>query len=294
MKKIFVIVCLSLLCTIITAGEITTALLASNQKFNTDASFSPNKPQFGASFILRDAISPNIDSILSFEADPLNGNTLFARAIFKTSYLEISAGPSFGVLNTRSKESGVSNLFQPGLGIGFSIIAPGIVVASADTDFALPSPADSGGIVYLQKSSLSAGFYLPNILCSLAVNQKTNTESGKNITSITDYGFYTESFRKGSRFRISVDFIYRISDFFIAVDNPGNRKLGNLVLGGGLTWAPSMDFNFFILGTGSVYTFSLKTPEKSINDPLFEIKSGITMKVGKSNTLHQSDLLTEN
>lgn len=293
MKKIFAIVCSCLLCAALTAGELTTAFLSSNQKFNSDASFSYKRPHFGALFILRDEIGTNIDSILSFEADPINGNTLFARVLFKTSFLEISAGPSFGVLNKGSKDSGITNLFQPGLGMGFSIIAPGIIVARVDTDFALPSPADSGGIIYLQKSSISAGFYLPNILCSLAVNQKTHTESGYYMTSITDYGFYTEAFRKGSNFRISVDFIYRISDFFIAEDDPGNKKLGNLVLGGGITWAPNMDFNLFLLGTGSVYTFSLKNPETSINDPLFEIKSGITMKID-TNRAHKENLLIEN
>lgn len=283
MKKIFIIVCTCILCATITAGEFTAAIVASNQKFNSDASFSPKKPHFGGLFILQDEIGNNVDSILSFEADPLNGNTLTARVLFKTSYLEISAGPSFGVLNASSKKGGVTNLFQPGLGMGFSIIAPGILVAHADTDFALPAPGDSRGTIFLQKSTVSAGFYLPNVLCSLAINQKTNTESGKKITSITDYGFYTESFRKGSNFRISVDLIYRISEFFIAPEDTGNRKLGNLVLGGGLTWAPSMDLNIFFLGTSSLYTFSLGELETGIDDPLFEIKSGIKMKIGKTN-----------
>ncbi|HKL85984.1 MAG TPA: hypothetical protein VJ861_06605 [Treponemataceae bacterium] len=284
MKNVLVIVCTFLLCATMTAGELTAAILASNQKFNTDATFSPKTPDFGCSIILRDELNTNIETLLAFEADPLNGNTLFARILFASSYMEISAGPSFGVFNTGSNKTGVVNLFQPGLGIGFSIIAPGMLVAHVDTDFALPAPANTNGTIYLQKSTISAGFYLPNVICSIELNQKTNTEAGKRIVSITDYGFYTEAFRKGSKFRVSVDFIYRISDFFIAPENEGNRKLGNLVLGGGLTWAPSMDFNFFILGTSSLYTFSLGTPVSGLNNPLFEVKSGITMNIGKSKT----------
>ena len=72
-----------------------------------------------------------------------------------------------------------------------------------------------------------------------------------------------------SPFRVSVDFIYRVLDYYIASGSSSNMKLGNLVLGGGLTWAPHNDFNVFIKGDGAVYTFSLGKTEAGLSNFMF-------------------------
>jgi hypothetical protein len=260
------------------AVDITVSGQRSSFIIDKDGDLTPNKARYGLAFALSDQIREGLEGKIAFDSDAVNGNTLSARAAFKTSYFEISGGPSFGVLNPSDDTDAVSNLFQPGLGVGFSITAPGIVVAKADTDFALPSPSGSSGQVYLQRSELSAGFYLPRILCKLGIIQKTNIQSGLCIRSMTDYGLYTESYAKGSPFRVSVDFVYRILDYYVSSGSDLNKRIGNLILGGGLTWAPKTDFNVFVKGNGAIYSFSLGDSIDGLDKFMFDISLGVSMK----------------
>lgn len=265
--------------------EIVMAAQSSNFSFNSSGSFSPETVKLGSWFQITDQIQSNLDGKIAFESDPVCGNTLTARASYRTSYLEISAGPAFGILNSSSEKSDIAFLVQPGLGIGFSIIAPGILVAKADTDFALPPPSQNSGQVYLQRSELTVGFYLPNVLCSAGVSQRTNSATGvdNTIKSMTDYGFYTEAFKKGSAFRIGIDFVYRVCDYYLAAGSDSNRKIGNLVLGGALTWVPKNDLNFFIDGNGALYSFSLDKPVPGLEKFMFDLKMGVRLRTGGQN-----------
>ncbi|HQL32158.1 MAG TPA: hypothetical protein PK969_02765 [Treponemataceae bacterium] len=265
--------------------EFVLAAQSSNFAFNASGEFTPEKIKTGSSFQITDRIQSNLDGKIVFDSDPVCGNLLSARASYKTSYLEISAGPAFGILNSGSDTSDIAFLVQPGLGIGFSIIAPGILVATADTDFALPPPSQNSGQVYLQKSTISVGFYLPNILCSVAVSQRTNSATGTDntIKSLTDYGFYTEAFKKGSAFRVGIDFVYRVCDYYATAGSDANRKIGNLVLGGAVTWVPKDDLNFFIDGNGALYSFSLDESVPDLDKFMFDLKMGVKIKTGGKN-----------
>lgn len=280
MKHFLAAVATFLIVPVLQLGAVEFTVSGQRSSFIIDktGALTPDAARYGAAFSISDQITDQLDGKISFDSDAVNGNTLLARAFFRTSYFEISFGPSFGVLNASDDTTAVSNLFQPGLGVGFSVTAPGIIVAKADTDFALPSPSGPSGQVYLQRSELSAGFYLPHILCKLAISQRTNIQSTSSVRSLTDYGFYTESYAKGSPFRISVDFIYRVLDYYVASGSSSNMKLGNLVLGGGLTWAPQNDFSIFVKGDGAVYTFSLGKTESGLSDFMFDVSLGVSMR----------------
>lgn len=278
------IVALSVITSIpVTASDLAFSVLASNSAFSDDGELLPSAIPFGCAFSFTDRISDNLEGIVAFESEPVNGNLLSARASWETSFLGISAGPSFGVLNSDKGADDVVVLFQPGLGIGFSFTLPGIIVASADTDFALPPSSGMAGQVYIQKSKFSAGFYFPNVLCTLAVSQRSNSLYSfikPRVRSITDYGLYTEAFRKGAPWRVAVDFIYRTTDYFLAEESDANLKIGNLVLGGGLTWSPKNDFSVFASGNGSLYSFSLNDAKPADLDKFyFEAKAGMTLKI---------------
>lgn len=270
------------------AMEITTSAQTSTFAFDDSGNLDAKDYGYGAAFSVTEQLQEQMEGKISYESDPVNGNTLSARASFRTSFLEISAGPSFGVRNSGGNSEDIPVLFQPGVGIGFSITVPGMLVARADTEFALPPASLSGGQVYLQKSALTAGFYLPNVLCSAGIHQRMNTRASlteSRIKSITDYGFYTESFRKGSPFRVSVNFVYRLSDYFIEADSLDNKKIANLLLGGGLTWAPVADFSLFMDGNGSLYSFSLADPVDGLDGFFFDLRVGATIRTGKKATV---------
>lgn len=280
------IICMGMCLLPLHAMEITSSVQTSNFAFTNSGSLAPANLLYGLDFSITEQLQKQLEGKISFDSDPINGNTLSARGIFRTSFLEISAGPSFGVLNSSGSTTDVPILFQPGMGIGISVLAPGIVVATADTEFALPPPAITGGQVYLQKSELTAGFYLPNVLCTVGIKQRTNTLATalaqSRIKSITDYGFYTESFKKGSVFRIKVNFIYRLSDYYLSATPAANQKIGNLVLGGGLTWIPKNDFQMFLDGNGALYSFSLGQTVAGLDSLYFDLRLGVKMRIGQN------------
>jgi len=267
------------------AAEIEVSSSASTFAFDDEGDINPYSPEYGFSMSVADRILEHLDGKIAFDRDPVNGNMLSARASYLTSFLVISVGPSFGVLNSTDNDDDVSYLFQPGLGLGFSIIVPGYAVAKADTDFAIPTASSSEGQLFLQRGELSVGFYLPNVLSTVKISQRSNVQAlsgGFSATrSVTDYGLYNEAFMKGAPFRISLDFIYRVLDYYVTEDYPGNRKYGNLVLGGGITWVPKADISFYVSGSGSLYSFSLDDSDDDINRFIFDVKLGARYLMGR-------------
>jgi len=283
MKHVVPVTAAILLLPLFQLGATDISVTGKTSAFNFNAAGVPDPAQqrWGYDFYVEDQLTEALIGKIAYDCDPENGSTLSARASYRTSYLEISAGPTFGILNS-SSSGGVANLFQPGLGIGFKLLAPGQVVAKADTDFALPAPASSTGQIFLQRSELSIGFYLPNVLCSVGIKQKTNTESGGLVKGITDVGLYTESFKKGSPFRISVDFIYRVMDYYVASGSASNTKTAHLVLGGGLTWEPKNDLSLFIEGDGAIYSYSLGGSLTGLDKFLFDVRAGVLYRLDTS------------
>lgn len=289
MKKIlfFVLICVISVPAIF-AVEVQIAGNFNNYFFEKNGEIDPDAYQYGLFFQIKDQVVDNLEAKIAIESIIFEEYTVSGRVSYSTSYLEISAGPTFGILNKTVDKASFSYLIQPGLGIGFSIISPGYFVAKADTDFALPSATDGHGQAYIQKGELSFGFYLPHMLCSLAVRQKASALSGTTnmITGTTDYGFYTEAFKKGSPFRANVDFILRITDCFFPDLPDTSHKNSHLVLGGGITWAPNSSFNLFAYGTGSMYTISLLDLKPTLQNFLFDFKLGMTFLMGgKTNNM---------
>jgi len=274
---IFLVLTFAPLC----AAEVMVSADTSNFAFNTSGEFAPDNSRYGVDVSVKDQLQDNLVGSISFESSPVNGNLLAARAKWNTSFLEISAGPSFGMLNSSGSSSDIPVLFQPGIGIGFTISMPGYITAEADTVFAIPSATASAGQVYLQKSRLAAGIFLPHIMCTFAIDQQTNSLDSPletRIRSITDYGLYTEAYKKGAPLRASINFIYRVSDYYAGVDNEANKKIGNLLLGGGLTWAPQNDLSIFVSGNGALYSFSLGKQVDGLDKFYFDAKIGATFR----------------
>lgn len=267
--------------------EVTAEFKASSFAMTKDGDFDPGTNRYGGAFSVSDRLTPNLFGYLAFDNDPVYGSMLSARGMYRTSYMEISAGPAFGVLNGSEGSDGVTMLFQPGLGIGFKLTVPGVLVASADTEFALPAAVQTDGQVYLQKNEISAGFFLPNVLCTVKVSQKNASlldgGAGK-IRSSTDYGLYTTAYKKGSMFRISMNFVYRIIDYFVAQDYEGNRKVANLVLGGGFTVTPRTEYSLFVDGSGALYSFSLGSPETGLDRFMFDLRAGVSLSLDRPTT----------
>jgi hypothetical protein len=258
-------------------ADVTVSQSTSTFAPGDDGSFDPYGPGFGFSLTVSERISEALEASVSVDRDANGGNLLSARGIYRTPLLAISAGPSFGIFNSTGDDDAVTPVIQPGLGVGFEITAPGILVLKADTDFAIPTATETPGQAFIQRGEISAGFYMPNVLCSLKARQRNQTEVDAATTltkSITDYGLFTEAFLKGSPFRFGVNFIYRVVDYRNSLAPAANRSFANLVLGGGLTWKPKADLAFFASGSGALYTFSLDDNAEDVDSFLFDLSVG--------------------
>ena len=96
------------------AAEVEVSADTSNFAFSTSGEFVPAKPRFGTNVSVSDQLQDNLIGAISFEASPVNGNLLAARAKWSTSFLEISAGPSFGMLNSSGSSKDIPGSLSAG------------------------------------------------------------------------------------------------------------------------------------------------------------------------------------
>ncbi|HOT61651.1 MAG TPA: hypothetical protein PLU93_02160 [Treponemataceae bacterium] len=261
------------------AIEFSGSVTASSFAIDEEGDFPDALPRFGGSVEVAEQIGEVARASIQFSRDPGMGNLLGARISWNTAFISVSAGPSLGVLN-RGEGSRTANLFQPGIGLGFTVTAPGILVAVADTDFSIPVGGSESGQVHLQRGKVEVGFYVPHILCRAGISQRraTTPDDGLTITrSVTDYGLYTEAFKKGSPFRIGLNFIYRVTDYEVSPDAGTDRSIGSLVVGGNVTFAPKADVTVFIGGNSSIYSFSLSGPDDGLDRFFFDATVGVKL-----------------
>jgi len=262
----------------LSAADVTIAGSASTWGFDDAGERDVQTLQYGMFFAISEDIQSQMRGSLTMSTDAEAGNLLGARFAWHSSFLEISAGPSFSVFNQGAGATTTANLFQPGLGIGFTLSDPGRIIAKADTDFTITSTDGGADQAYLQRSELSLGFFAPHAVCTIGVFQKSLRIGSGALVSTTDFGVYTEAFTKAAPFRVAANFIYRLNDYYVAAASAGNRRIGNVVIGGGLTWAPHSDMSIFIDGDGMVYAFSLLDPVADLDKFTFNLRIGVTLR----------------
>jgi len=286
--KTLIFLILAVLALPLSAIEITIAGAASSFGFDRKGGLETPLPAMGLTLGLTEQITPLLSAELLLDQDPVIGRSLGARFSYETSFISMTAGPFFGLMN-EDKDT-VPVLLRSGLSLGFSLIVPGLLVADASADFCLPTTTTVGEIADIYRSSLSLGFYLPNLLCSIGISQKgTTVASGttSHIRSQTDYGFYTEAFKKQSPWKINVDFIWRVTDYFINEGNPTNKKLAHLILGLGTSWSPGLGLAFFGSINSSLYSFSLGDPVPGLDTFIFDARLGLRYDIQTWNETRQ-------
>ncbi len=288
MKRILMTLALLAALLPLAAFELTVSGMASNFAFDLDGKLNPENPVLGLSFGMTERINSTLSAGFNLDVDPIAGRSLGARVSYSTPFITISAGPFFGLLNSSGQDEEVLSLYRTGLGLGLTLTVPGILVAQADADFCLPADTGPSDRVDLQKSSLRLGFYLPNLLCSAGISQKSNTIVSAGtymLRSQTDYGFYTEAFKKQSPWRVNVNFIWREIDYYTAPSAPENRKIANLVLGLGTNWSPSNEFAIFTDISAALYTLSLAEPVNGLEKFLYDFRIGVKLDLDREREL---------
>jgi hypothetical protein len=224
----------------------------------------------------------------AFERDPLFRNRLSINMGIKLDYVNLEIGPVMGLFN--SEEQIVNPGFSAGLGLEF----PGVVFVNLKASSSLGSVLDIPGN-YLQKSAeISAGFWVPYVVCSFnlvtrnfALEKKANLLIGD---SFTRYFFRADVFSKNVPYTCRVDFGYqnlsRSYSYYLvnasSLDrNSETDEFKSFYIGLETSYAVSPSFKVLLGAEMPVYSWSvrpMKSPDKG--SFLFEARAGIVLTLG--------------
>lgn len=281
MKKIILLINFTIFNVYIFAVGFQISFSGSNFALNKDSSFR-KIPDFGGLFSIEENMTAQIRGKLVIERDAENGNTIWSRISYDTTYLSISIGPSLGFFNTTGNKNDILTLFQPGLGIGMKFFSPGGFFAGIDTSFSLATMSITENTVYLQSGFINAGFLFPNIFAELKITQKNKTliTEGKYLYfSITDYGLYTEAFSKASGVRFPINLYFRHSRYLVKNEPQLKKEFGFVIAEAGLTHAVNNETEWYFLFGSSVYTFALTKEKNALKNFFFKAEFGVRFSV---------------
>lgn len=141
-----------------------------------------------------------------FERDPILRNRLYANIGVDLSYFKMEAGPFIGLFNTDEE------IFNPGFSAALGLQFPGIIFINVQASSSLGAALDTVGSYTQKTGGISAGFWVPNVICSLNLSTQTFARRMEiNMLaedSLDRYFFRADVFNKNVPFTIKVDIGY--------------------------------------------------------------------------------------
>ena len=220
-----------------------------------------------------------------YERDPLMRNRLFANLKFENDYFLLEAGPFIGLFNT-----GKFSL-NPGISGGFGLMVPGILFFKAAGSSTLGAPMEINDNYYMNYGSLSAGFWVPHVICSLNINVKNFSVREQPYVLIEDrllrYYFRADVYTKNMPYTIRVDLGYqnlsrsyttdKISDDTI-LNATTTDEFKSVFLGLEVSYTVNPFIKVFLAGEMPVYSWGVRPmkdpPKERI---LFQARTGVVL-----------------
>ena len=252
-------------------------LNTSNFALKGDGSYR-TLPDFGGSLLVEEQILPHFNVRLAIERDSEIGNTIWSTFSYKSSVLEISLGPSLGILNSVLATTDILSSFQPGIAMGLHIATENGFIAGFAGNFAVAVANASDNFAFLQSGSATLGYRFPNLLSELRFSHKGKvglSKGYKSFFSITDYGLYTETFSKPSRLKVPLNVIFRHIRYTSSKAKDEKKSYGNILLEAGLKFTMNSDVEVGFLCGASVYSFVLGNERGGIQKFFFRSKCSV-------------------
>lgn len=151
----------------------------------------------------------------SFHIDPILRNSLYTIFTFSTDYLTIKAGPFVGLFNS------LDSMMKAGISTYIKLEYPGLLFVSFRADSSIGARLVQEGDYLQEVSDIEFGFYVPNAICSISMENKSYTEKRKKyptdasssiievVDTQTTYAFKTDIYRKNSPYRVLLTFAYQ-------------------------------------------------------------------------------------
>jgi hypothetical protein len=142
-----------------------------------------------------------------FEREPLLRTQVFAAMGIRLDHIYLEIGPFMGLFNAQDQA------VNPGLSAGMGLELPGVVFVNLRASSSLGSILNDTG-EYLQRSAeISAGFWIPYVICSFNINTKDFALAEKGNLHIEDslsrYFFRADVFSKNVPYTCRLDLGYQ-------------------------------------------------------------------------------------
>jgi len=201
-------------------------------------------------------LSESMSIQAGYTFDPILKNVVHTNFVYKEQFFTIGVGPFFGLFNS------ASTLMQSGISTSVAIEWPGIFFVSFRADNTIGGRLVQTGDYLQELNKISAGFYVPNAICSVSILTKRyseKTDTAEAVSNLTEYTFQTDLYKKNVPYSILLTFGYqqiqRILDAEAA--DGSTYTLGSLILGTKITLKVSPAFSIVADLSSSIYSFGL-------------------------------------
>jgi len=241
-----------------------------------DTSFPGSDYLWGVSAYATQSLTDAIGFETGFYADPILRNIAYTLFNYHASFLTIGVGPFFGFFND------LSTLLTSGISTAITLELPGILFVSFRSDSTIGGELIKVGSYLQSRNDVSLGFYVPNAICTLALDTKSFEQKAAADTvvdALTEYRFSADVFKKGVPYRIVTTIAYQVlSKSFVAATTT-DATLNSIVLGiqVDVNLTPSVMLTAGMEGT--VYSFGTGVLVGSAQSLLFQATAGIRMNV---------------
>lgn len=239
-------------------------------------------PDFGGLISLEEQVLPHFKVKLAFERDSEIGNTVWAKLTYETSIVDISLGPSLGLLNSIGSIGDALSSFHPGLIMDIHLRTNVGFVAGFSGTFAIATLGVTEAHAYIQDASVDLGYRFPNLIGILRLSHRgrLGIVDGQRATfSITDYGLYTETFSKPSRLKIPINIIFRHIRYISQKTDQEQKNYGNILFETGFHLTISNEVDFNVLCGAAIYSFTLGELQSNVSKFFFNSKIGLRFAI---------------
>ena len=239
-------------------------------------------PDFGGLISLEEQVLPHFKVKLAFERDSEIGNTVWAKLTYETSIVDISLGPSLGLLNSIGSIGDALSSFHPGLIMDIHLRTNVGFVAGFSGSFAVATLGVTEAHAYIQSASVDLGYRFPNLIGILRLSHRgrLGIVDGQRATfSITDYGLYTETFSKPSRLKIPINIIFRHIRYISQKADQEQKNYGNILFETGFHLTISNEVDFSVLCGAAIYSFTLGELQSNVSKFFFNSKIGLRFAI---------------
>ncbi len=234
---------------------------------------------YGAEITLTERLGDAFVLETSYATDPILRHILRSAIAYESGIVRIAAGPVLGAFNTAATP------IKAGISVGLRVDLPGWAFVSARADSSMGAGLIAEGDYAQELAELQAGWYVYNAICSASVLTRKfyHVIAPGDILadSSNRYAFGVDVFKKGSPYRVKLDFGYQ--DITRSYPDTTIDKLGIVFIGARLNAALSPTLSIIADLESGVYAFGLEALAGRGPDPnafIFRASLGVGLKLG--------------